>query len=1148
MNHLKNSWHGRLARVFLKENMGEAPMPRKISPLLCVLCVSAVNPLSFVVSGIAAGTMDSAMSQLAYHPALVQIEETLDVVGQRYRVHQMIRGALLFALTALPLTLACALVAHALPPGSWGLYVIGPAWGLLVGLLVVMWVIRPLSLKPRSRQIARLIESRVSGLHNGFTNSLLLVERSDLLDNPWLTPILDEIATTSQLASPEAAVTFNDVRRLSWQTAGVVVPLVLVGLLFSNTFGHGFRQMLSPGAFVPAQGAARILSVLPGDATLMQGQPMDIVITAAAPADATARVILNTTQNPIELTGAAADEGTLRYACHLDHVDTTMQYRVEVAGTQSRWFTATVVQQINWTGLSLRITPPAYLKADPAERIVELKPADVGKTALLVPQGSEVALSMAIDVPVASAMLQVGDAAPVAMDRADSGRRFTGKFIAMKETTAAVLLAQTDGQIIARLPDPAVAIGVKIDDPPTLQVKWPTSGAVVAPNAPLEVKAVAKDDIGLDKVRVLMAATSDSPLALAYESPVAGGATSFDLNHALDLKPDLRKDGSSIRVQLEVTDGRNLIGLMDSGGGPQTTQSPIYEIKFRDPQKLAADEKASTDRLRAILQELLRKQNALHASTATLKETDLPGMATIATGQTELQRTMKTTADTFAFNPEDTIAKKTLLILSEGPAQRAIDLAAAYPTELVIQQRTQLNRDLQTQQRRIIQTLESLLALLDAPQPPATQPASKEGGDLPNQADAFKKLDDALKELMKEERRILDQTAALAKKPVDNFDDKDKKLLDDLLMSQEKLDAFMQQTLSDFSKLAEQDMSNASLLKELMEVYSEVTMAKDGLKQKATEIAVPAEEAGLELAKEISSNLEKWLADAPDRQKWTQEELLTKQDVPMAELPTELDDMIGELMEQQEDLFDEMEDMNANMSDSLDKGAGWDAMDGPIANMSAKGVTGNVLPNNNEMGGRSGEGRSGKSQGEFVEETATGKGGRNTPTRLDPTAFQQGQVKDTSKDPVGGATGGGKLSGQGGEGLEGPVPPGNLPELKRLAQKQAQLRNTAERLNLQYHLGRYDNFNLTRATALMRRVEVDLNANRYNTALRRRDVLLDSLDTSHLLLSGEISVQHDTTPHVTQPLQDQINDVTKGDLPAAWSDALKMYYEQLGAE
>ena len=126
--------------------------------------------------------------------------------------------------------------------------------------------------------------------------------------------------------------------------------------------------------------------------------------------------------------------------------------------------------------------------------------------------------------------------------------------------------------------------------------------------------------------------------------------------------------------------------------------------------------------------------------------------------------------------------------------------------------------------------------------------------------------------------------------------------------------------------------------------------------------------------------------------------------------------------------------------------------------MSAKGVTGNTLPNNNEMDGRSGEGRSGKSMGEFVGQTAVGKGGRNTPTRLDPTPFQKGQINDTSKDPTGGATGGGKLSGEGGEGLEGPVPPAIKQTMQRLAQKQAEIRNTAERLNLKYQLSRYDNF------------------------------------------------------------------------------------------
>jgi hypothetical protein len=483
-----------------------------------------------------------------------------------------------------------------------------------------------------------------------------------------------------------------------------------------------------------------------------------------------------------------------------------------------------------------------------------------------------------------------------------------------------------------------------------------------------------------------------------------------------------------------------------------------------------------------------------------------------------------------------------------NPAKDAIDLAGQIQTEPLAPARAKQSQDLQSRQRRIISTLESLLAMLNNAPEPTTQPADKRAGDMPTKKEAIDKLNEALKKYMEEQRKILDQTASLAKRPVDDWTDKEKKLAEELAMSQEKLDAFMAEKVADFSKNAEQDMSNASILKDAMAIYSEVTMAKDALKKQAEEIAVPLEESGLEGAKELSSNLEKWLMDQPDRQKWTQEDLAAKNDAPLPELPKELEDMVGELMEEQEDLFDEMEDANANIHDSADKGIGWDAADGPIADMSAKGVTGNQLPNNNEMDGRSGEGRSGKSQGEFVGDNAVGKGGRNTPTRLDPTPFAQGQINDTSKDPVGGATGGGKLSGQGGQGLEGPVPPKVEQEMKRLASKQAELRNKAERLDLQYKLGRYDGFKLMQATVLMRKVENDLNANRYSNAMRRKDLLLDSLDTSQLLLGGQVNVQQDTTPTVAQKTKQDINDAMKGDLPPAWSEALKQYYEKLGQQ
>jgi len=69
----------------------------------------------------------------------------------------------------------------------------------------------------------------------------------------------------------------------------------------------------------------------------------------------------------------------------------------------------------------------------------------------------------------------------------------------------------------------------------------------------------------------------------------------------------------------------------------------------------------------------------------------------------------------------------------------------------------------------------------------------------------------------------------------------------------------------------------------------------------------------------------------------------------------------------------------------------------------------------------------------MVGATAEGKEGRQTPTRLTNDPFSSGQVDDKSKLPAGGATGGGKKGGLGGEGLEGP----RLPTIRDITQRLA---------------------------------------------------------------------------------------------------------------
>jgi hypothetical protein len=230
--------------------------------------------------------------------------------------------------------------------------------------------------------------------------------------------------------------------------------------------------------------------------------------------------------------------------------------------------------------------------------------------------------------------------------------------------------------------------------------------------------------------------------------------------------------------------------------------------------------------------------------------------------------------------------------------------------------------------------------------------------------------------------------------------------------------------------------------------------------------------------------------------------------------------------------------------DSLDKGAGWDAADGPISNMSAKGVTGNQLPNQQEIGGRSGEGRTGKSHGQIVEETAEGKGGRETPTRLTPSPFEEGSVEDTSTESPGGSTGGGKLSGFAGEGLRGPTPPQLNQKMARLSGQQAQIRQKAEAIALRLRKMKVSTGELETSIAEMRKVE-QAAGKRDGIALRQtHSRAIDALRKAKKAVSGDIRVfrQNQKLP---KHIRDEITSGYKENLPEGYEEMAADYFRAL---
>jgi hypothetical protein len=158
----------------------------------------------------------------------------------------------------------------------------------------------------------------------------------------------------------------------------------------------------------------------------------------------------------------------------------------------------------------------------------------------------------------------------------------------------------------------------------------------------------------------------------------------------------------------------------------------------------------------------------------------------------------------------------------------------------------------------------------------------------------------------------------------------------------------------------------------------------------------------------------------------------------------------------------------------------------------------------------------------------------------------KGQIKDHSRDPVGGATGGGKESGEGGAGLEGPPPPDRGDrERSRLAGKQAALRNKAEAIDLQFQILNFHRTDLRRLIELMAQVEADIRAGRYQNALRQRQVMLEGLRSVKEYVAGEFQVRQDYSPNLPADVQKEILGSMQDPSPVGWEELNRMYFERL---
>jgi hypothetical protein len=118
--------------------------------------------------------------------------------------------------------------------------------------------------------------------------------------------------------------------------------------------------------------------------------------------------------------------------------------------------------------------------------------------------------------------------------------------------------------------------------------------------------------------------------------------------------------------------------------------------------------------------------------------------------------------------------------------------------------------------------------------------------------------------------------------------------------------------------------------------------------------------------------------------------------------------------------------------------------------------------------------------------------------------------------------------------------------MQRLANKQAELRNKAEAVDLRFTVLRYHHTDLKKMIESMTAVENDLRAGRYANALRRREVVVKGLKEVRTRLGGEVTVRRDLTSNLPTNLQKEVLDSMQDPSPAGWEELNRAYFERLG--
>ncbi|MBI2193577.1 MAG: DUF4175 family protein [Planctomycetes bacterium] len=1019
-------------------------------------------------------------------PEFLKLVARLRSARSRWRTIETIQSSAAFLGLTAGLLLAALLLDRCLHGGPAALIATEAAL-LLAWVALFAWTtVRPLLRPLRDEKVAIHVEERLGNLEGRLINTLQIARDRQLSQNPFSPIVVLENCRALEKTDFTVTLPWRAVQPAVLGCLAAIGLVALYGYASPDRFLNSLQRYLAPTRSIDAITNTRIESVDPGNLVVLGGT--DVTVRTRLSGQPPERLLLRVGAQGNWRDIARARTGTDgRFEWTLPHLTRALDYQVLAGDDRSEIFHIELTESPTLQSLDVTLVYPEYLK-----RATESLENHGGN--LEVVEGTSVRIRAHANKPLQSAELHRTRHEPATLS-IESGQ-------AADDVVAEFTVTETESYwftLVDRTGNPSVApvqhaiVAVK-DQPPSVQLVSPAEDMPVAASDGVGLQFAATDDFGLARADLKLDVTRAFDRSMADLPGQSLPLAELPLRHTGEFLLQL--------AALKLADGdvlRCCIELQDSLGQRSASATRTLTV-VRPSQGSQADRAAQLTDLDQ-LKRLLSRQQANLASTdgvAALVGTgpireDLDGITAeqmgirdeggrLAAGLSEKLGPVKNSLRQLA---QEELADSVAALDDAGRASQASSQRRHLLEAKLLEEET-----VKKLEQMIAQGAAASEASEKARQSPeATKPDAEKLKDETKALEAFK---EKLTHFYKEQKANVLETQKLLELPPDSAE---AEALARKILERQRLAEKLAREAKDQTKvLAEEKITNEHLIDLMEDVYRAVSDAVKKGEAKEFRNMLMKEEMAVLMADSIPDNGEAFLTNSLgsktkwDFEDWPEEE---RPETKLPPIPPNMHDTLGDLLDAQEDLAEDADDMNSQMHFGATDNTGLIGGDGgPASNWMAKGRSGNTKPKNNEVGGRSGSGRTGKTSGEFVDAADVAKEGRETEDRYTKEQAMEGFVptKGEKKRAGGSTSTGGKRSDEATEfGLRGDAPINWSHQRMKLKEKQDDLRLKTELfVNKLKEITGQPDFDANSALLLMQEVQSDLDGGRFDHAVRKQ--------------------------------------------------------------